>query len=92
MSGTAWVEKESYGVVRLSGTTAASVSLWVGTPQILEDFGQIGGIWLPTYLMSTSTSVLLGESSLEIQFVDYQVTGSVTARNEARTTLPQARP
>ena len=80
VSGTAWVDKETYGVVRLSGTTAASVSLWVGTPQILEDFRPIDGVWLPSHLTSTSISMLLGESSLEIQFVDYQVTKAVTAK------------
>lgn len=79
LSGTVWVDKQTYGVVRLSGTTAASVSLWVGTPQILEDFRPIDGVWLPSHLVSTSTSMLLGESSLEIQFADYQVTKTVAA-------------
>jgi hypothetical protein len=84
VSGTVWVDKQTYGVVRLSGTTAASVSLWVGTPQILEDFRPIDGVWLPSHLVSTSTSMLLGESSLEIQFADYQVTKTVAASLPAR--------
>jgi hypothetical protein len=83
VSGTAWVDKKTYGVVRLSGSTAASVSMWVGTPQIVEDFSLIEGIWLPSHLFSTSTSMLLGESSLEIHFADYQVMGTVTARSKA---------
>jgi hypothetical protein len=86
VSGTVWVDKQTYGVVRLSGTTAASVSMWVGTPQIVEDFRLIDGVWLPAHLASTSTSMLLGESSLEIQFLDYQVAGTVTA-SEAPGTL-----
>jgi hypothetical protein len=80
VNGTAWVDKETYGVVRLTGTTAASVSMWVGTPQILEEFSRIDGVWLPTHLISTSTSMLLGESGLEIHFLDYEVAGALPDR------------
>ena len=83
VTGTVWVDRQTYGVVRLSGTTAASVSMWVGTPQIVEDFRLIDGVWLPSHLVSTSTSMLLGESSLEIRFADYQVAGTVTTSKAA---------
>ena len=73
VNGTAWVDKESFGLVRLDATTAASVSIWVGTPRIVEDFAPVAGIWLPLHLVSTSSSLLLGESDLEIRHMNYQI-------------------
>jgi hypothetical protein len=76
VSGTAWVDKTTYALVRLDGTTAASVSMWVGTPHIVEDFAPIQGVWLPAHTVSKSISFLLGESDLEIQYMDYDVTSA----------------
>ena len=73
MNGTARVDKASNALVRLDGTTAASVSVWVGTPHIIGDFAPLTGIWLPVHTMSKSTSLLLGESDLEIRYLDYEV-------------------
>jgi hypothetical protein len=73
VNGTAWVDKISNALVRLDGTTAASVSMWVGTPHIVEEFAPIGGIWLPSHTMSKSTSLFLGESDLEIRYLGYEV-------------------
>jgi hypothetical protein len=88
VSGTVWVDKATYGIVRLTGTTAASVSMWVGTPEIHEEFSQVDGVWMPRHLVSTSSSMLLGESHLEIRFADYQVTpGFVTARIQGSSPL-----
>lgn len=71
LNGTAWVDASTKGVVHLDGTTSASVSLWVGSPHVVEDFAQLYGIWLPVHTISTSNSILLGESQLEIRYLDY---------------------
>jgi len=87
VNGTLWVDKQTYGIVRLSGTTAASVSMWVGTPQIDEKFAYVDGLWLPSHLVSTSNSMLLGESGLEIHFGDYQFPGPLTGRTKVPTSV-----
>jgi len=71
--GKVWVDKSTYGIVRLDGTTAASLSMWIGAPHVIEDFTQMGNIWLPAHTQSVSSTLLLGESRLEIRYTDYQV-------------------
>jgi hypothetical protein len=73
VSGTVWIDKATNGLVRLDGTTAASVSMWVGNPHVVEEFVPVAGIWFPAHTASTSNSMLLGESNLEIRYWDYQV-------------------
>ena len=74
ISGTIWVDKDTYGIVRLDGTTSSNVSYWVGSPHIVENFAPVEGIWLPRKTKSVSTSMFLGESELEIHYSDYSVT------------------
>lgn len=73
IKGTMWVDKRTFGIVRLDGRVAESLSIWVGTPHVVEDFAQVSGIWLPAHTHSVSATFLLGESRLEIRYSDYQV-------------------
>jgi hypothetical protein len=73
IDGTAWVNKRNYALVRLDGKPSSSISFWVGTPRIVEDFAPVGGIWLPVHTVSKSQSTLLGESDLEIRYSEYDV-------------------
>ena len=73
LDGTLWVDSGSYGVVRLQGSPSASVSMWVGTPHITEEFSEIGGLWLPSHTHSVGTGRLLGASELEIRYTDYEI-------------------
>lgn len=73
LKGTAWIDPRSYGIVRVEGVTTASVSIWVGSPHITQDFTQIDGLWLPSHTASFSSGLLLGASELEIQYSNYLV-------------------
>lgn len=73
INGTLWVDRNSYGMVRLEGSTAASVSMWIGTARIVEEFSEIAGLWLPSHIRSVSSGMLLGTSELVIRYSDYQV-------------------
>jgi hypothetical protein len=73
IKGTAWIDSKTYGIVRLDGFTSASVSMWVGTPHVTQEFAQIGGIWLPIHTGGVSSGLLLGASELEIRYNDYLV-------------------
>jgi hypothetical protein len=73
INGTAWVDKNTFDVIRLDGVTAASLSIWVGTPHVVEDRADFGGIWLPSRLKSRSSTFLTGESELDIAYTGYQV-------------------
>jgi hypothetical protein len=73
IEGTLWIDPASYGIVRLQGSPSASVSIWVGTPHITQEFSEIGGLWLPTCTRFVSSGRLLGASELEIRYTDYQI-------------------
>jgi hypothetical protein len=78
--GKAWVDVESYGVVRLEGQFAARVSLLIGAPHMTEDFVDVSGFWLPGHVRSVTSSFLLGPTELEILFSNYQVDQDSTPR------------
>jgi hypothetical protein len=73
--GKAWVDAESYGLVRLEGQFAASTSLLIGAPTISEQFIKVHGFWLPAHVRSVSSSLLLGSSEMNILFSNYQLEG-----------------
>jgi hypothetical protein len=73
--GKAWVDAESYGMVRLEGKFAASTSLLIGAPTLSEQFVEVQGFWLPAHVHSVSSSLLLGPSEMNILFSNYQLHG-----------------
>jgi hypothetical protein len=83
INGTIWVDANNYGTVRLQGSLAARVSRWIGTPQILEEFNDVRGHWLPSRTWSVSSGMLLGTSELEIRYSGYQLIEIDTVATEA---------
>ena len=73
--GKAWVDAESYGMVRLEGKFAASTSVWIGAPTLSEQFVKVQSFWLPAHVQSVSSSLLLGPSEMNIFFSNYQLHG-----------------
>jgi hypothetical protein len=72
IAGKVWVDAERYGVVRIEGQFAASMSMLVGTPHISEEFAEVDGFWLPLHVRSITSSFLLGPTELNILFTNYQ--------------------
>lgn len=91
LKGAAWVDKKANALVRLDGVTAANVSMWVGAPRVIEDFAPIAGVWLPVHTVSRGTSLWLGESDLDIRYMDYTVVTN-TFSSDGRTPFLAARP
>jgi hypothetical protein len=90
LNGTAWVDRSTFGVVKIDGITAASISMWVGAPHVIEELGDVGGYWLPVHTRSVSSSFLLGTSELEIRHWGYQVarpTGMALGQEETNAAM-----
>jgi hypothetical protein len=83
--GKAWINAETYGVVRIEGRFAASFSVLLGAPRIIEDFIEVQGFWLPGHVTSVTSSVLLGSTELEIVFSNYELGQLATAATARRT-------
>lgn len=93
IKGTAWVDRDSYDVVGLEGATAASVSMWVGSPNIQQEFSEFDGLWLPIHTLAVSSSLLLGTSELEIRYKDYMVVDlDRPVQTKVLDAAPQPRP
>jgi hypothetical protein len=73
IKGTLWVDPGTYAVVRLDGRILGSVSMWVGTPRIVEDFSEVAGLWLPSHTRAVASGFLLGTSELDIRYTNYQI-------------------
>jgi len=89
--GKAWVDADSYAVVRIEGQFAASLSILVGAPRISEEFIEVHGFWLPGHVRSVTSSFLLGPTELDILFSNYQLdrdSASLQAVSPALLTLP----
>ncbi len=71
--GKAWVDAESYAVVKMEGQYAASMSVLVGAPRIAEEYVEVHGFWLPGHVRSVTSSILLGPTELDIEFSNYQL-------------------
>ncbi len=72
ITGKAWIDSESYAVVRIEGQFAASLSALIGAPRITEEFVEVRGFWLPARVHSVTSSFLLGPTELNILFSNYQ--------------------
>ena len=70
--GKAWVDTDSFAVVRTDGQFAASLSRIAGAPNITQEFVEVNGLWLPARVRSVTSSFLLGPTELEIVFSNYQ--------------------
>jgi hypothetical protein len=71
LEGTAWVDRQDFGFVRITGQPAASVSFWVGRPVITIDFEKVGQLWLVARNTSLAQARLLGRSELTIEYSGY---------------------
>jgi hypothetical protein len=71
LDGTAWVDREDFGFVRIAGQPSASVSFWVGRPVITIDFEKVGQLWLVARNTSLAQARFLGRSELTIEYSGY---------------------
>ena len=92
IKGTAWIDESNYGVVRLRGVTAASVSMWIGRPHLELEFDEINGVWLPIDTGAVSSGLLLGTSELKIRYIDYLVKGGSASPGRGVDSVQQSRP
>jgi hypothetical protein len=73
IDGKAWVEEETFALVRIEGQFAASVSAFLGRPYFKQEFGEVAGFWLPLRATANSSTFLLGASELRVDYLEYEV-------------------
>jgi hypothetical protein len=83
LKGKAWVDADSFLVVRAEGEPAKSPSWWVKDLRIVVDCGRADGIWLPLSTRATAELRLIGTHVLTSRDVQVQ-----TATESARISPP----
>ncbi|HLJ46643.1 MAG TPA: hypothetical protein VKU01_11580 [Bryobacteraceae bacterium] len=73
LQGKVWADAKEFAVVKIEGHPAASLSMWVGKPHVVQEFQKVGPFWMPSYNRSDSKNFMLGASELTIDYNGYQV-------------------
>jgi hypothetical protein len=76
--GKAWVDKNSFSVLRIEGETAKTPSWWLKSVHVTLGFGDLGGNWLQTSVVAVADVRFLGSHTLTSRILDYR-SADVTA-------------
>ncbi len=73
--GHAWVDSVDFAVVRIEGELVKPPSFLIRKVNIVRDYAKVGDFWLPQKDVSTSQLLLLGKSTMTVQYYDYTIQG-----------------
>jgi len=73
LNGTAWVDPQDGSIVQLQGVTAKSPSVFTGASQVFRQYATIEGFPMATHARAVSNSWLAGETTIKIDYTDYQI-------------------
>jgi hypothetical protein len=71
LNGRAWIDAGDYGLVKLEGRPAASVSFWVGKPTLTQEFQKVENLWLASRNESVTDAKIVGRIRLSIEYGSY---------------------
>ncbi len=72
-NGRVYVAKSDYGIVRVDGSPAKSLSFWVRKVHILRDYRKVGPFWLPLQDHTEAEIRIFGKHVLDIFYDSYRV-------------------
>jgi hypothetical protein len=71
--GDLWVDALDYSIVPLSGLASKSPSVLAGQTQVARHYANFNGFPMATHATAISTSWLLGQTTIEIEYTGYQI-------------------
>ncbi len=71
--GDLWVDAQDYSIVQLAGTASKAPSVLAGPTQVARQYAAIDGFPMAIHATATSTSWLLGQTTIEIDYTGYQI-------------------
>ena len=72
-SGTIWVDARDQSIVQLKGVAAKSPSMLTGPSEVFRQYTSIDGFSMATHARAVSSSSLLGQTILKIDYTGYQM-------------------
>ena len=79
INGRIWVDAVSGMLVRIEGIPPQSPSFFASKPFITRDYGEMNGFSLAFHSHAISSSFLTGKTTVDIDYIHYQITPSTTA-------------
>jgi outer membrane lipoprotein-sorting protein len=73
IEGTLWVDARDYTVVQIQGTASKSPSVFTGPTQMMRQYRNVSGYAMATHARAISNSFLFGQTTVTIDYRDYQV-------------------
>ncbi len=73
--GELWVDALDYSIVHLSGLASKSPSMLAGQTQVARHYANFNGFPMATHATAISSSWLLGQTTIEIEYTGYQIEG-----------------
>jgi hypothetical protein len=89
LRGKAWVDAESFLVVRVEGTPAKNPSWWIKDLQVAIDYGRADGVWLPLATRATADLRLVGTHTLTSKDVEVH---AATENAKLSSSVPVRKP
>jgi len=71
LNGFALVKSSNSTIVRVEGRTAKRLSFWVSNADVVQEFANYGGFWLPSKTQSTANVRFAGKAELTIEAGNY---------------------
>ena len=72
LRGQIWVNDKDFGVQRIEGEPAKRHSVFIRRTHFVHQFAKFGDFWFPVHHRSEAEMFLVGHSTLEIDYFDYQ--------------------
>ena len=71
--GTLWVDATDYAIVQLKGMASKSPFFLTNAAQVTRQYANVNGFPMATHAMAVSSSSLLGQTIVKIDYKDYQI-------------------
>ncbi len=88
LRGKAWVDAESFLVVRVEGEPAKNPSWWIKDLKIAIDYGRADGVWLPLATRATADLRLVGTHTLTSRDLEVHAATENAKLSPARRNRP----
>jgi len=72
-TGTIWVDAQDYSIAQFQGIASKSPSVLTGAAQVSRQYAIIDGFPMATHAKAVSTSWLLGQTTIKIDYTGYDI-------------------
>ena len=83
IDGQVWVDAADFGVAKITGRPAASLSFWIGKPYLTQEFRKEGRFWLASRNVTLTDVKLFGRTRLTVRYGPYEFAGATVSAQPA---------